>query len=1032
MVSRIIRHALTHRLLTVLLVALVSVWGLLEYGRLPKDIYPDLNAPLVNIITENPGMASEDVERLISLPLESLLSGAPGVTRIRSESTTGSSVVTVEFNWGTDIYHARQIVSSKLEQVAGRLPQNSTQPILGPVSSRMGEVFEFAVVGDERTDPMELRSVADWTIRYRLQGVPGVSYLVTLGGFIRQYQVQLRPDMLRHHGVTIAEVKAAIENSNRNFSGGILAKGPQEVLVKGVGSIETLDHLRDTVIASRGGIPITVKDVAEVREGPQFRREAASYNGREAVSVTVEKQYGGDTLTAIANVREALARIARDLPEGISIQPFYDQSVLILKSLDHVQIAILQGAFFIVLVMVLFLWNVRSSLIASLTIPFSLLIALALMGLAGVGLTVMSIGGLAIGIGKVANGSIIMVENVYRILVDKRGQAPTLELVEEAARDVGPSLVSANLIIVLVFLPLLTLGDLEGAMFRPTAFAVAAALLGSLVLNLSLQPILASYLLTGRHLHHRRNPITERLQAWYLAVLGPALRHKGPVFALFLLLIGAAAAIYPRLGKEFVPPLDEGAVLASTVMLPETSLEESIAMGRRVEGIMRSFPEVVSVTRTTGSSEASEHVHPVNHSHYSLQLKPREERERGFRELTEAMRVQLDQLPGIAYIFEQPISNRLGEMLTGTEGNLSVKLFGPDADVLNERIQEIEHVLAGMEGVADLQVEQTAGIPQLVIRLDRTRLSRHGIPVAQVADTVETALNGLEATDVYEGDRVVAVSIRLGEDYRRDEDAVRNLLVEAPDGQRIPLSELAAIETAQGPQTIFRENLMRRKIALCNVVGRDVGGFVEEARERIDAEVALPPGYFVTFGGQFEGQQRAMRHLAVLMAIVLLVIFVILFSSFGSIWQAALVLLCVPTTLAGAMIALLVTGDSLNVSSTIGLIALFGVCAQNDIVLIGKINDLRRLGTPLREAVVQGSLLKLRPLLMTDLVMIVSVLPLVLSQSTGSELHRPLAVVYVGGFLFALFLRRFFVPVLYEGMARLFERPSPAEVVEQA
>ncbi|HSK10675.1 MAG TPA: CusA/CzcA family heavy metal efflux RND transporter [Vicinamibacterales bacterium] len=1026
MVSRIVEHALSHRLLTVFLVGLASIWGLLAYSRMPKDIYPDLNAPLVNIITENPGMASEDVERLISLPLESLLSGAPGVTRIRSESTTGSSVVTVEFEWGSDIYHARQIVSSKLEQVSGRLPQNSTQPILGPVSSRMGEVFEFAVVGDEAADPMELRSVADWTIRYRLQGVPGVSYIVNLGGFVRQFQVHVRPDMLRHHGVTISEVKNAIENSNRNFSGGILAKASQEVLVKGIGRIETLDHLRDTVITSRGGIPITVKDVADVRHGPQFRREAASYNGREAVYVTVEKQYGGDSLAAIANVKEALGRMARDLPAGIVIQPFYDQSVLILKSLEHVQTAILQGACFIVLVMVLFLWNLRSSLIASLTIPFSILIALALMGLAGVGLTVMSIGGLAIGIGKVANGSIIMVENIHRVLGEKRGQATTLQLVGEAARDVGPYLVSANLIIILVFLPLLTLGGLEGAMFRPTAFAVAAALLGSLVLNLSLQPILASYLLTERHLVERRNPVNDFLVSWYRTLLARALARKAPVVALFVLLVVATGVLYPRLGKEFVPPLDEGAILASTVMLPETSLEESVAMGRRVEDIMRSFPEVVSVARTTGSSEASEHVHPVNHSHYSVQLVPREERTRGFGELTEAMRAKLDHLPGIAYIFEQPISNRLGEMLTGTEGNLSIKLFGPDLAVLNDKIQEIQHVVGEIDGVADLQVEQTAGIPQLVVRLDRSRLSRHGVSVVQVAETIETALNGIEATDVFEGDRVTAVLIRLGEDYRRDEEAVSNLLIEAPDGQRIPLSDLAAIETAEGPQTIFRENLMRRKIALCNVVGRDIGGFVEEARGKVEAEVALPAGYFVTFGGQFEGQQRAMRQLAVLMGVVLLVIFVILFSSFGSIWQAALVLLSVPTTLVGALIALLVMGETLNVSSTIGLIALFGVCAQNDIVLIGKINDLRRLGRSLREAVVEGALLKLRPLLMTDLVMIVGVLPLALSNSTGSELHRPLAVVYVGGFLFALVLRRFFVPVLYEGLASILERPAAA------
>jgi Cu/Ag efflux pump CusA len=488
-IDKIIDFALKHRLLTVLIVGLVSIWGVIVYTQMPKDIYPDLNAPLVTIITENPGMASEDVERLISFPLESLLSGAPRVTRVRSESTTGDSVVTVEFDWGTDIYRARQIVSSKLELIAGRLPIGTTQPILGPVSSRMGEVFEFAVTG-EGVDPMELRSVADWTIRYRLQGVPGVSFIINLGGFVKQFQVSLKPEMLKNYNITIDEVREAIENSNRNFSGGVISKGAQEVLIKGLGRIETLDHIKTTVITSRNNVPVYVKDVAEVKIGPKFRRESGSHNAKESVYVTIEKQYGGDTLAAIKNIKEALARIARDLPERIKTKPFYDQSVLILKSINHVEISMLEGAFLIILVMIFFMWDLRSSLIASLTIPFSILIAIVLMNIFGVGLTVMSIGGLAIGIGKVANGSIIMVENIFRVLKEKKGQGSTLDLTAEAAKDVGKYLFSANLIIILVFIPLLTLKGLEGAMFRPTAFAVAAALFGSLIINITLKPVL--------------------------------------------------------------------------------------------------------------------------------------------------------------------------------------------------------------------------------------------------------------------------------------------------------------------------------------------------------------------------------------------------------------------------------------------------------------------------------------------------------------------------------------------------------------
>jgi len=1019
MIDKIIDYSLKHRLLTILLIILASIFGIIAYTKLPKDIYPDLNAPLVKIITENPGMAAEDVERLISFPLESLLNGAPLVTRVRSESTTGDSVVTVEFDWGTDIYLARQIVSSKLELISGRLPLGTSESILGPVSSRMGEIFEFAVIGEE-TDPMELRSVADWTIRYRLQGVRGVSFVINLGGFIKQFQVFLKPEMLKNYDITIKDVKEAIEKSNRNFSGGIIIKGSQEALIKGMGRIESIEHIQDTVITSRNNVPVYVKDVADVKIGGKFRRAAASHNAQEAVYVTVEKQFGGDTLEAISNVKEALSQIEKDLPENVKIKPFYDQSILILKSISHVEVSILEGAFLIMLVMLFFMWHLRSSLIASLTIPFSILIALILMWLFNIKLTVMSIGGLAIGIGKVANGSIIMVENIYRVLREKKGQASTLELTSEAAKDVGKHLFSANIIIILVFLPLLTLQGIEGAMFIPTAFAVAAALFGSLLLNLTLKPVLCSLLLTEKHLKEKKeNPVTRFLSEKYEVILRGTLGHKRAILIVFVIFIAGAFISFTFLGKEFVPPLDEGQIMASTVMLPETSITESINMGTKIEKIFLSFPEVVSVSRTTGTAEASEHLHPVNHSHYNIELLPREKRKRDFEELTEAMREELDKLPGVAYIFEQPIANKLAEMLTGAEGELSVKLFGPDLDELNYYIEDIRNAMIDIEGVADLQIEQTTGIPQVVIRLDRGKLARYGIPVSDVADIIETAFNGIEATDVYEPDRITSVLIRLPEKYRSDEEAIKNLLIDAPNGERIPLSQLAEITKSEGPQTIFRENLMRRKIILCNVVKRDIGSFVEEAKEKIEANVDLPAGYYFTFGGQYESQQRALDHLTTLMLIVILIIFVILFTSFGSIWQASLIILNIPSTLIGGILGLIIAGQTLNVSSTIGLIALFGICVQNDVILVAKINDFRKQGLPLHEAVMKGAITKFRPILMTDLVMIVAVLPMALIVSTGAELHRPLAVVYIGGFVFAILLRLIVVPVLYEALGKL-------------
>ena len=1013
MINRIIWFSLQHRLLTVFFVVLASIIGIFAAIRMPKDIYPDLSPPVVTIVTDNEGMAAEDVERLISFPMESLLNGAPHVARVRSESATGGSVVTVEFSWGTDIYLARQIVSSKLEIVAGSMPQGTEGPHLGPVSSRMGEVFEFAVVG-ENVDPLELRSIADWTIRYRLQGVPGVSFVINFGGFVKQFQVYLRPEMLKHFDITIDDVREAIERSNRNFSGGILSQGAQEELIKGIGRIAGVEDIAGTVITSRNNVPVHVRDVADVQVGGKFRRDDASYNGETAVAVTIQKQYGGNTLAAIGRVKEALAQITPDLPPGVRIEEFYDQSILIAKSISHVNRSIIEGAILIMLIMVLFLWDLRASLIAGLTIPLSILIALIILALFRVDLTVMSMGGLAIGVGKVASGTVIMVENIVRVLRERKGEASTLELTYEAAKDVGTHLFATCLIIILVFLPLLSLQGIEGAMFKPTAIAVAAALFGSLILNLTLKPLLCCVFLTPEHLKDRKNPIVDFLSQKYERALGYGLEHGRAVVIACVALTLGAAGLYQLLGKEFVPPLDEGSIMASTVLLPETSLVEAARVGKQVEDLFLTFPEVVSVVRTTGSAEGSEHVHPVNHSHYNLLLLPREERDRGYDELTEAMRQGLDRFPGVTYIFEQPIANKLAEMLTGSAGELTVKVFGTDWDVLNQKIEDIRHVMEGVDGVADLQVEQTAGIPQLIVDLDRSELARYGISVGDVADLVETALNGIEVTDVYEEDRITSILLRLDEEYRHNEQMVKNLLVDAPSGERIPLSQLADIRHELGPQELLRENMMRRKLILCSVVDRDLGSLVEEARREIEAQVDLPPGYFIVFGGSYENQQRAMRDLSVLMLVVLLLIFVVLFSSFGSLMQASLILLAIPLSLFGAIVGLLIAGQTMNVSSMIGLIALMGVCVQNDVILVAKINDYIKEGYALRDAIMEGSMKKFRAIFMTNMVMIVGSIPLAFHVSTGSELHRPLAMVYIGGFVGAILIRMVAMPVLFE------------------
>ena len=1019
MIDKIIDFSLRNRLLICLLAFFIVIAGIVVYHQMPKDIYPDLNAPIVNVITTNEGMASEDVERLITFPLESLLNGTPGVTRVRSESTTGESVVTVEFDWGTDIYLARQIVMGKLDLVLDELPTGSSRPSLGPISSRMGEIFEFAVTGEE-TSPLELRSISDWQIRYRLLGVQGVSFVINLGGFVKQYQVFLNPNMMKHYDISLKDVKEAIEASNRNFSGGIILKKNQELLIKGSGKIESIDHIGNTVITSRNNVPVYVKDVAEVKIGGKFRRGDAGYNGKEAISVVVQKQYGGNTLDTINHVKQFFLQIKENLPKYINIIPYYDQSKLIESSINHVETSMLIGGILVILLIFLFLGNFRASLIASLTIPISIFISLVIMHIFGVSLTVMALGGLAIGIGKMANGSVIMVENIERYIQRKNNSENSiLQLTSHGAKEIGNYLFAATLIIIFVFLPLLTIEGIGGRMFRPTAFAVVSALFGSLIINITLEPVLMSIFSKTGPLNKRHNRFVEILTDLYKNTIKKSFSHKKILLGGSLFIVLLAIISFNFLGKEFVPAMDEGSLIVSTVMLPETSLEESVRIGQQVSGILRSFPEVESVTRTTGMAEGSEHVHPVNHSHYMVELRQKEERKRSLEDLTQAMRSELDKIPGIVYIFEQPIANKLAEMITGSEGELAIKLFGKDLQVLGEKIEEIKGTLAGIKGVADLQVEQTAGIPQMEIKLNREKLARFGIRVEDAADMIEIALNGLEVTNVYEEDRITAVLLRLSEDFRRDEENVKNMLIDTMNGQRIPLSQLADISLIEGPQTIFREDLMRRKIILCNIVDRDIGSFVDEARNVIASKVSLPQGYYITFGGQFESQQKSMKQLSIMMFVAAIIVFVILFSSLGSFRQSFLVLSTVPLTFAGGIIGLYISGQTLNVSSLIGLIALFGISLQNGIILVGKINQLRKEGIELHEAVLQGAVIRFRPILMTELILILGVLPLILGSASGSELHKPLAVVYIGGFLVAIFYEQFVLPVLYEVLTNL-------------
>jgi len=1011
MIDKLIEWSLKNKLLVILLAALVIIGGIFAFTTLPVDVYPDLNAPLVNIVTENYGMPAEEVEKLITRPLESILNGAPHVTSVRSESSMGISVVTVEFDWGTNIYLARQLVTSRLELVVNQLPSGTLNPILGPVSSRMGEVYQFVVEGD--ANPMELRSVSDWVIRYRLLGTPGISFVINLGGFIKQYQVLVDPTQLKNYGVTIGDVKTAIEENNYNPSGGLLFKGPQEFIIRGLGRMQNLEHIKNTVITARNNVPVYVKDVAEVKIGHKLRRGIASRNAQEAVDVVIEKQYGGNTLTTIRSVKNTLSELAKSLPENIKITPYYDQSILIWNSIGHVERAILQGAILVILVIFLFLGNLRSSLIATFTIPIAVLFSIIMMKIFGIAITVMSLGGLAIGIGKMANSSVIMVENIYRTLQQKG--TGILEGILEGAKEVGRLIFEATIIIILVFLPLFGLSGIEGKMFAPTAFAVAASLFAGLLCSLTIQPVLCSLLLKRKKISEKDNTLMRFMKKIYKAALNFCLKNRWK----YLLITGIVylclmILLIPRIGREFIPQMDEGSLILSTILSPGTSLEESDRIGQRVDNLMLEFPEVLSINRTTGRAEQSEHAHGVNHSHYIMELVPKKERKRSLEKMLTAMRAQLDKMPGIRYIFEQPIQNKMAEMLTGLEGQIAIKLFGPELEVLNEKIEEIHSIVENIEGVADLRIEQTAGTPQIILNLNRKNLARYGINIAQVSEIIETALNGIETTDILEEHRKFAVFIRFQERYRKDIESIKNLLVDSPSGQRIPLKELADFEMSEGPLTIMRENVQRRRVIICNVTGRDQGSWVVEARNAIENKVSLPAGYHITFGGQFESQQRGFQRLLLLSLLVGLLVFFLLMIFF-SFKNALCIMINVPFSMMSGVIALYIFGMTFNVASAIGFIALFGISIQNAFIMVGFYNKLRREGKSLREAVIQGSLIRLRPVLITELVIIAGVLPLLIfTGASGSELLAPMAIVYIGGELDAIFLAALQLPILYE------------------
>ncbi len=1042
MIDRILAFSLKNRLFVALLAIGILGAGALALTKLPIDAFPDVSPVLVQVITVTPGLAPEEVEKLVTYPVEVSMNGIPGVAQTKSLSTFGLSQVSVYFKDDVDIYFARQLVLEKLQAAKKQIPPGIGEPALGPITTGLGQVYQYVLRDSTgKRDKTELRTLQDWIVKYNLRTVPGVADVISIGGDVKQYQVQVDPRALRQYGVTLDEVRKALGANNRNVGGGFIVRGPEEYLIRGIGLAESLDDLERVIVLQRGGSPVYVHNVATVAFGPEVRRGAVTMNGKgEVVTGIVLKRIYENTSQVIGAVKAKVVEINRALPPGVSVVPYYDQSELVSRAVGTVKDALIEGTVLIVIILFLFLGNVRSSLIVTSMLPLSLLLAFMLMQYAGLSANLMSLGGLAIGIGMMVDGGVVMVENVYRHLSEARhaadhaaphadsadvpgsASAPGAfhesapHIILRSAKEVGRPIVFAIAIIILVFLPLFTLEGVEGKMFKPMAFAISFAMLGSLVFSLTVIPVLCSFFLKGGS--EADTWIIRQAKKPYLPALRWSLRNRTKTLIAAVVALLLSFVLVPFLGTEFVPVLEEGSIMFRPTLAPSAGLDETVRTTDKLERLLvANFPEVKDVVSQSGRAEAGGDPDPVNSSMVLVTLKPQDEWKTGRSkaELVEAMEHELGKYPGIALSFTQPIAMRVDELISGVRAQLAITLFGDDLDQLVRTGDQIQDVVAKVPGAVDIQTEQVTGQPQLQIKVDRSAISRYGLNVDDVLEAVQTAIGGEEAGQVYEGVRRFDVSLRFQEPYRRDLDEIAGLIIPSPEhgSASVPLSEVADIKVVTGPKQINHDNGQRRIVVQLNVRGRDLGGFVADAQRAIAAQVTLPPGYFVRWGGQFENQQRAMKRLMIIVPITIGLIFLLLFSSFGSLKQAALIILNVPFALIGGILGLFISRQYLSVPASVGFIALFGVAVLNGVVLVSYINSLRQEGKSVQDAVYEGTVLRLRPVLMTATVAILGLLPLLFSSGAGSEVQRPLAAVVVGGLLTSTALTLLLLPTLY-------------------
>ena len=1021
MFDSLVRAAVRARFLVLIALVAVLGYGSYAYRQMPVDAFPDISPIMVPVFAEAHGMAPEEVERLITYPIEAAMNGLPGVTQIKSTSAFGMAVIYVYFGDDVDIYFARQLVAERLAGAMNDLPEMHDPPSLGPISTGLGQVFLYYLTlepgadtgGKERNT--YLREVNDWIVKFQLQTVPGVTEILSMGGHVLQYQIRVDPDALQKYDVDLTGIIDAVRANNRNVGGQFLVLGAEEYLVRGLGLLGTLDEIRAIQLKTVSGVPVAIGDVAEVTFGNEIRRGVVSRNGEgEVVSGIVLKLYGENTSQVIDSLYGKVEQLRESLPQGVSLTAYYEQAELVENATSTVKNSLLIGALLVVLTLAIFLGNLRTAFIVTLSLPVCALIAVIGMGWQGISANLMSLGGIAIGIGMLGDGAIVMVENIYRHLGSERGRTEQKDVVIiEAAREVVRPIVFSIAIIVMVFLPLFTLEGVEGKMFSPMASTISFALLGSILAAVLMVPALSHYLL--RHDVRGDIALVRGLKAVYRPVLNWALAWPKVVIACALGALLATAAVVPLIGTEFIPTLEEGSIFIGVTTPPSTSLEKGAEIVQKMEQEIVKYPEVREVVSRVGRPEAGSHPHPVNYAEVHIELQPMDTWTRydSKDELVAALSADLGSFPGVQLNFTQPIQNSFDELLSGVRAQIAIKLYGEDLDTLRSKASDITAAIEDIPGLVDLSAERSFGQPQVQVVVDREACARFGVNAESVLELVELAVGGEVIDTIYLGTRRFGIHLRYQEEFRDHTDAVRRLLVPTADGSQLPLEQVASVETTFGPIQINREKNQRRWIVQGNVRGRDLGGVVADIQERIAERVELPTGYFVEYGGQFENQQRAMARLAVIVPIVVLSVFVLLLLSFGAARYALIIVLNVPLALVGGVLGLLVTGSYLSVPASVGFIALFGIAVQNGMVLVSYFNQLLEQGTPLGEAVRDGALLRLRPVLMTALTTILGLLPLLLSTGTGSEVQRPLATVVVFGLATSTLLTLFVVPAAY-------------------